>query len=255
MKYLISLIIRKVPRKYLQLFSHHVLRILAFIYKGKKIECNICGHTYRALVPYGRKPPRENALCPDCLSLERHRLLWLFLQRHTDFFTARHKVLHIAPEICFIDRFEKMENLEYITGDLESPLAKVMLDVHQIPFQDNSFDISFCNHVMEHVEDDIKAMSEIHRILKPGGWAIIQSPINRRLEKTYEDPRITDPEEREEAFGQNDHVRMFGRDYKQRLEKAGFTVEEFDMKKELTRRQYRRYALPKQEIIFLCKKK
>ncbi|MTI32540.1 class I SAM-dependent methyltransferase, partial [Xanthovirga aplysinae] len=244
----------KVPRKYLQLFSHHALKVLSIFYIGNKVECNVCGHHFSSFLPYGRKPPRSNALCPNCLTLERHRLMWFFLQKHTDFFSAKHKVLHIAPEICFIDRFEKMENLEYTTGDLESPLAKVRMDVHDIPFGDCNFDVAFCNHVMEHVKDDLRAMGEIYRILKPGGFAIIQSPMDFNLKKTYEDPSIKEPAAREKAFGQSDHVRMYGLDYQKRLEKAGFKVTPYDLKKEIPAEKYQRFALPEQEILYFCEK-
>ncbi|MFN6946405.1 MAG: class I SAM-dependent methyltransferase [Cytophagaceae bacterium] len=253
MKYIISLVIRKVPRKYLQRVSHFALGFMALFYKGNKVEDPISGKTYRKFLPYGRVP-RENALCPGSLSLERHRLMWLYLKEKTNFFTAPLKVLHIAPEHCFIDRFEALKNLEYITADIESPLAKVKMDVHQIPFDDNTFDVCFCNHVMEHVDDDIKAMSEINRVLKPGGWAIIQSPIDESLESTYEDPSIVTPAEREKAYGQNDHVRTYGRDYADRLTKGGFNVSEETYVQELPAEKIERYALPKNEIIYLCRK-
>jgi len=177
MKSIISFLLRNVPRKYLQMFSHRILAVVAIFYYGKKVECAVCEKTYRKFLPYGRLKSRKNALCPNCLSLERHRLLWLFLKDKTDFFSQKLRVLHVAPELCFITRFEKMDNLEYVTGDLDSPLAKVKMDLHQIPFENNDFDVVFCNHVMEHVNNDLQAMTEIHRILKPAGWAIIQVPF------------------------------------------------------------------------------
>jgi SAM-dependent methyltransferase len=254
MKSLISFLIRKIPRKYLQIISPLGLGILSFFYRGDKVQCPISGKTYRKFLPYGRKPARPNALCPDSLSLERHRLMWLYLKNKTNFFTARLKVLHIAPEHCFIKKFEAMDNLDYITADIESPLAKVKMDIHRIPFPDNTFDVSFCNHVMEHVEDDILAMSEIHRVLKPGGWAIIQSPLDLSREKTFEDNTITAPAEREKIFGQNDHVRVYGWDYKKRLERGGFEVLEDKYVMELSPQMVSRYALPKEEILYICRK-
>jgi SAM-dependent methyltransferase len=255
MKSIISFVIRKIPRKYLQIISPLALNVLALFYAGNKVQCPISGRTYRKFLPYGRNPARPNALCPDSLSLERHRLMWLYLKEKTNFFTARLKVLHIAPEHCFIKKFEAMNNLEYITADIESPLAKIKMDIHAIPFPDNTFDVSFCNHVMEHVADDIQAMREIVRVLKPGGWAIIQSPLDLSREKTFEDPSITDPSEREKIFGQNDHVRVYGRDYKERLERAGFDVKEDRYVMELPAETVKRYALPAEEIIYLCRKK
>lgn len=256
MKQIIRFLIRFVPRKYLQLFSGVGLKFLAWFYRGNKVECPISGKTYRKFLPYGRIVVRENALCPDSQSLERHRLMWLFLKEKTNFFTAPLRVLHIAPEVCFIKKFEQLNNLtEYITADLESPLAKVKMDIHKMPFEDNSFDVVFCNHVMEHVEDDIKAMQEIYRVMKSTAWAIIQSPIDMRLEKTYEDKSITSPQEREKAFGQSDHLRMYGKDYAQRLRQAGFEVKEDDFVKTLPPEKVKRYALPAEEIIYWCFKK
>jgi SAM-dependent methyltransferase len=252
-KYLISFIIRNVPRKYLQLFSHSALKFVSIFYAGNQVECCVCNKSFKKFLPYGRLNPRPNALCPNCLTLERHRLMWLFLQKKTNFFHEKLKLLHVAPEIPFIKKFETLPNLDYVTGDIESPLAKVKFDLHDAPFEDNSFDAAFCNHVMEHVTDDIRCMSELHRVLKPGGWAIIQSPIMKKG-ATYEDPSITDPAEREKAFGQNDHVRMYGDDYPERLKAAGFQVEEIKLQEEIEPEIVTRFALPANEIIYLCKK-
>lgn len=254
MKHIISFFIRYIPRKYLQLFSHLVLKIAAVFYKGSKVKCPVCDHSFRKFLPYGRKA-RTNALCPNCLSLERHRLMWLFLKRETNFFEKQMKVLHIAPEICFIDKFEAIHKEEYITADIESPLAKVKLDVHQMPFEGNQFDVVFCNHVLEHVEDDHKAMSEIYRVLKPGGFAILQIPLFHPLQdKTFEDPAITSPNAREKAFGQSDHVRMYGKDYTDRLRSVGFKVDENKYTEKLSEEEVSKYALPLDEPVFYCKK-
>ncbi len=254
MKYLIGWVLRTIPRKYLQRVSGIVLKSMDLFYRGNKVECPICEKTYRKFLPYGRINPRENALCPGSQSLERHRLMWLYLKEKTDFFTAPHKLLHIAPESCFIKKFEALPNITYTTADLESPLAKVKMDIHAMPFADNSFDIVFCNHVMEHVEDDLQAMREIYRVLSLGGWAIIQSPINESLATTYEDASITSPQGREKAFGQDDHLRMYGRDYPERLRAAGFEVVEDRFVMEMSPEKVARYALPANEIIYLCKK-
>jgi len=249
-KRIISFSLRKIPRKYLQLFSHIVLKVAAVLYKGETVECPVCGSKFKRFMPYGRQA-RANALCPSCLALERHRLLWLYLKRDTDFFTAERKMLHIAPELCFIPRFKKMENLEYVTADLESPLAEVKMDIHEMPFEDDSFDVIFCNHVLEHVNDDIVAMKEMKRVLRPGGWAILQIPIFEPLiDETIEDPTISDPKERERLFGQDDHVRMYGKDYPKRIESAGFRVDENDFVLRLDKEEVEKYALPKEEIIY-----
>ncbi len=255
MKYLISFILRNIPRKYIQLVNGPALKFIGLFLKGNKYTCPIINKSYRKFLPYGRINPRPNALCPGSLSLERHRLLWLFLKAKTNFFEKPLKFLHIAPEQCFMKPFEKKHGEGYITADLESPLAKVKMDVHKIPFEENTFDMAMCNHVMEHVDDDIKAMSEIYRVLKPGGWAIMQVPFFNPVDDvTFEDKSITDPKEREKAYGQDDHVRLYGKDYPDRIRSAGFEVVEDDLVHQLPKEDVERYALPKDEIIYLCKK-
>ena len=254
MKKIISWLIRYVPRRHLQRVSHIGLRVISVFYCGNNVECPIIGRTYRKFFPYGRLKPRENALCPDSLSLERHRLLWLYFKEKTNLFTEQVRFLHIAPELCFMDHFEEAPNIEYVTGDIESPLAKVKMDIHDIPFDDNSFDVVVCNHVMEHVDDDIKCMSEIRRVLKPGGWAIMQVPQDYDREETLEDPTITDPKERERVYWQSDHVRLYGRDYGKRLAKAGFNVKEDRFLEELGEEKQKYYALPGREVIYFCTK-
>ena len=254
MKKIISLLIRRIPRKYLQIISPPFLKLLGLVYAGNAVECPVCSKTFKKFLPYGRIS-RANALCPNCLALERHRLMYLYLQEKTNFFTADLKVLHVAPEACFIERFEAMDNIDYITADIESPLAKVKMDIHDIPFDDNTFDVVFCNHVMEHVDDDIRAMSELKRVLKPGGWGIIQIPIFHPVpDTTDEDPSISDPKVREQRFGQSDHVRLYGKDYPQRLEKAGFRVTVDRYVTELAAQKVKRHALPLDEEVFFVAK-
>lgn len=250
MKAIISLLIRFVPRKYLQRFSGVGLKAVGLFYSGNAVTCPICNHSYRKFLPYGRIDPRPNALCPSCLSLERHRLILLYLKEKTSFFTKQLDVLHIAPEPCFIDLFDKQHGDRYITADIESPLAKVKMDIHAIPFPDNHFDAVLCNHVLEHVRDDIKAMSEIRRVLKPGGWAILQIPfIDPVPDVTFEDNTITDPRERELVFGQDDHVRKYGHDYPQRIERSGLKCTE----DHFAESQPAKYGLSS-EIIYIASK-
>jgi SAM-dependent methyltransferase len=251
MKKIISWLIRYVPRKYLQRVSSAGLKVLGLFYRGSEVTCPVCSQSFRKFLPYGRINPRENALCPNCLSLERHRLMWLYLKERTSFFKSGLQVLHIAPEACFIKRFEKIHGDQYITADIESPLAKVKMDIHQIPFKENTFDVVLCNHVLEHVKDDIKAMNEIQRVLKPNGFAILQVPFfNPVPEKTFEDPTITDRQEREKIFGQDDHVRKYGKDYPQRIKRAGLKPLEDPYVDTLEENIRKKFGLVKGEIIY-----
>lgn len=230
------------------------MKIIAFFYKGNKVECPVCEKTFSRFLPYGYHEVRNNVLCPACFSLERHRLIWIYLRNKTDLFNKNLVVLHIAPEQCFYNKFKKLKNLKYTTGDLESPLADVKLDVQNMPFEDNIFDIVICNHVLEHVEDDFKAMREILRVLKPGGIAIMLVPILFDMKKTYEDPSIIKPSERLKHFLQKDHYRIYGADYIDRVKKAGFVVTENNYLDEVDPLLKSRYCLPEQEYMFGYKK-
>ncbi len=254
MKLLISLATRLIPRHYLQHVSHFFLRILSLFLRGNQFEDPINGITYRKLLPYGRLKSRENALAPDSMSLERHRLMWLYMKEKTNFFSEKLKFLHIAPEYCFIKLFKRMKNLDYTTGDLISPWADVKMDVHDIPFEENTFDVVICNHVLEHVQDDNKVMREFYRVMKKGGWGIFQVPLDNKNPRTEEDPSVTDPKERERLYGQDDHVRQYGQDYGDRLAAAGFSVRADDFVNTLDPALVERYALPKGELIYFCQK-
>ncbi|MDO7609954.1 MAG: methyltransferase domain-containing protein, partial [Crocinitomicaceae bacterium] len=226
------------------------------LYRGNKVECPVCERSFSKFLSYGSNVAhRENVLCPYDLTLERHRLMWLYLTRKTDFFSAESlKVLHIAPEQCFLTLFKKQKNLDYTTADLVSPIADIHFDLHDIPLEDNQYDVIFCNHVMEHVDDPIRCMSELNRVMKSGGWAIMQVPQDMSRAETYEDKSITSPEEREKHFWQKDHVRLFGKDYPSYLEKAGFKVEEFDLNTEFDATEVVKFRLMKKEILYIARK-
>ncbi|PNQ75299.1 SAM-dependent methyltransferase [Hanstruepera neustonica] len=254
MKKLFKIILNTIPRPILIRLSYVARPILAFFLKGNDFTDPIDGKSFKTFLPYGYGKQRNNVLSPSTLSLERHRLLWLYLQNETNFFTDNLKVLHFAPEQAFYKRFRKLKNLDYTTTDLNSPLADVKADICNLPFEDNCFDVILCNHVLEHIPDDTKAMQELHRVLKPGGWGIFQIPQDLTRDKTFEDNSITDKKERAKIFGQYDHVRVYGRDYFDRLRKSGFKVEEVDYTTKLTTEEIDRYCLAKGEIIPLVRK-
>jgi len=247
--------INKLPRPLLIRLSYIFRFFAQYLYKGNQVACTICEKTFSKFLPYGsNKAYRKNVLCPHCLSLERHRLLWLYLREKTDLFSSTGRFLHIAPEQCFWSRFKKLSNIEYVTGDLESPLAAHHFDLHDVPFDDESFDIVMCNHVMEHVENDIQCMSELYRVLKPGGWAIMQVPIDFSRSETLEDPAIQSPEDREKFYWQKDHVRLYGTDYPEKLESVGFKVRRDRFAEEIDKKLIEKYRLQKEEVIYFAKK-
>ncbi len=256
MKKIYKYLLNTLPRPILIRLSY-IFKIFApLLYRGNKVECPVCEKKFSKFLSYGSNVAhRENVLCPFDLTLERHRLMWLYLKNESNFFTAdKLDVLHIAPEQCFYGKFKSQKNLNYLTGDLVSPLADIHFDLHQIPLEDNRFDVVFCNHVMEHVDDPIQCMSELFRVMKQGGWAIMQVPQDMSRETTYEDASITDPAEREKHFWQKDHVRLFGRDYPHWVEKAGFAVDIYDPKKHFNDEVISRYRLIKEELLYIARK-
>jgi SAM-dependent methyltransferase len=230
-------------------------RLLLARYAGNAQECPCCGKTFSRFWPSGETADsiRPNTLCPNCSSLERHRLLWLYLQENPDLLRDGLGVLHIAPEPIIADLLQSRAKIEYLSADLESPDAMVQMDVTDIQYPDASFDVIVCYHVLEHVPDDARAMREMKRVLKPGGWAILQSPLKPELKKTYEDFSITDPDERERAFGQRDHVRLYGRDYETRLREAGWQVQRDNFAARLSEEKRARYSVDAREDIYLCR--
>ena len=247
-------ILNLVPRPLLIKLSYWVRPILALYYRGKTYTDPIDDKSFRKFLPYGYENPREGVLSPSTLSLERHRLLWLYLKNETNFFTDTLKVLHFAPEQAFHKRFKKLENITYTTTDLNSPIADVKADICQLPFGDDSYDVILCNHVLEHIPDDTKAMEELHRVLKPGGWGVFQIPQDLNREKTFEDNAITDRKERARIFGQYDHVRIYGRDYFNKLRSIGFKVDEINYTEALGTNAIAKFRLASGEIIPLVRK-
>ena len=243
-------ILRLLPRSFLIRMSLFFQPLLRVYYCGNKFTDPIDGSSYRKFLTYGYgKTLRPNALCPGTLSLERHRLLWLYLERETNFLNQELKVLHVAPEQVFFRKFKRFQNWDYTTTDLNSPLADVVADICDLPFQDNKYDLILCNHVLEHILNDLKAMTELYRVLKKGGTLIAQVPLDEGRPKTFEDNSITEANERRRVFGQYDHVRVYGQDYYQRLKSVGFSAEGVFLQSQLTTEEIRRYALPQKEKI------
>ena len=253
-KKLFKYILNFIPRPILIRLSYLAKPVLAFVLRGKKYTDPIDGKSFKSFLPYGYGKQRPNVLSPSTLSLERHRLLWLYLKNETDFFTSNKRVLHFAPEQAFYKRFRQLKNLDYTTTDLLSPLADVKADICDLPFEDNTYDVILCNHVLEHIPNDTKAMQELYRVLKPNGIAILQIPQDLNRETTFEDNTITDKKERAEIFGQYDHVRIYGRDYFDKLRSIGFKVEEVDYTAKLSSEKIDKYRLAKGEIIPVCYK-
>ena len=244
-----------IPRRFLQRVAGWAVPVMGLAYCGRGRECPICGSRYRRFMPYGYVTSREDALCPHCLSLERHRMIWLWLKESSDLFEGHPRLLHIAPEVSLMRHFRRhyRDNKSYITADLESPLADLHFDVQSIPLEDESIDVIICNHLLEHVEDDRRAMAELYRILKKGGWGIMLVPEDRSRATTFEDDTITDADERTRIFGQYDHRRIYGRDYDERLCRAGFRVERIAYAERLSDEQRQRYAIGNDDLVVVYK--
>ncbi len=250
MKYILKFL----PRKFLIKYSFLITPILRIIFHGKKYTDPIDDSNYSKFLSYGYKTVRKNALCPGTLSLERHRLLWLYLDKETDFLNLNLKVLHVAPEQVFYKKFKKLKNWEYLTFDLNSPIADIKGDLTSTNFKDESFDLIICNHVLEHIEDDKLALNEIYRILKYNGISILQVPMNVKRKNTFEDSSIKSKNQREKYFGQYDHVREYGLDFKDRIEEAGFEVKMINYSTKISQDLVIKYGLMKDDLIPIGKK-
>ena len=216
------------------------------------VECPICGWKGKEFLPFGFEA-RKNAKCPNCGSLERHRLYYLYLKRKIPIYKNL-KLLHFSPEKCLADFLRSYDNIEYLSADINSNLAMKKEDITNTSFENNSFDIIICSHILEHVAEDIKAMQELFRILKPGGFALIQVPNGYeggKRKTTFEDFSINTPEERLKAFKHPEHVRIHGLDYKNKLKKAGFKVKIISFTNE---KLIKRFALRPGENLYICSK-
>lgn len=261
MKQKVKSLIRKIiPQKY---YPQCIDLYVKCKYSAIKFKCPFCGAHSGTPLPTGFYLPvlkeqnvvgagyRLNAKCPRCHSSDRERLIYLYLKNRTNVFHDKLRILHVAPERNLQEAFMAAPNNYYLSADLHSPQTMVQMDITHIQYRDNSFDVIICNHVLEHIVDDRKAMSELYRVLKPGGWAILQVPISPLLSRTLEDPNIIAPEEREKVFGQSDHVRIYGKDYIDRLERAGFSVQAYSSLREFGWLAIHKYALQKDENVYI----
>lgn len=245
-----SIIENTFPKKIQYRLRHLYFNTRYLLFLGKSYFCPICNTYYRKFLPFSKE---SNIACPKDDSLDRHREIWLFLKYKTALFSNNLKVLHFAPEYCLQKRFKTMTNLNYVSADLDSSEAMIQMDITNILFQDNTFDVILCNQVLEHIVDDRKAMEELFRVLRPEGWCLINIPIDLKREKTYENKNITNPRIREELFGQEDHVRIYGRDFIKRLEKTGFDVKRVDsFLKSLSREKIEKLSLNIRVKLFFC---
>ncbi len=199
--------------------------VLPPLYRGDSVECPCCDHRFRKFISrHG-----VDSMCPRCLALQRHRSLALYLLRETDIASGTIDVLHVAPEEGLQAKLSRATHSNYVTIDASpSPIVSVVGDVTALPFPNESFDLVICSHVLEHVQDDASALREFFRVLRPGGCALLPHPVHEDMPATIEDPEITSPSERLAMFGATDHVRVYGADFTERVQAAGFDVSRQD---------------------------
>jgi SAM-dependent methyltransferase len=253
------------PVKRSRALSGFLRKIRAFAYAGDQYECPYCNGKFSQFLSYGNPKSRfqrddvvpgvyrENVLCPACDSLERERLIKLYLERKTDILNRKTKALHVAPERKLEEFLSSQPHVEYVSMDISNK-AMLKADLTSLGIRDSTFDVIICSHVLEHVADDLKAMAELNRIIRPDGWAILQVPIAYSLEKTIEGNDADSPDRREELFGQKNHVRLYGRDYFERLQKSGLSVREISPGEIVGESLISRYGLNPKENLFVCSK-
>lgn len=233
-------------------------KLLHLALKGNNVKCVCCNATYITFLPAGLQK-RANAKCLSCGSLERHRTLWMYLHEQGNIYKKPLRILHVAPEKIFYNHFTAIPGIEYYPIDLMPDkyaygIKTIMMDVTKMAFPDNYFDAVICTHVLEHIREDRKAMKELYRVMKPGGWAILNTPVVMDAESTVEDVNLYDPEKQLELFGQPDHVRVYGKDFLDRLSEAGFHIEVIDYVSKFSHNERFRFGFKRKELIFLGNK-
>ena len=241
--------IQVVPRRYRYMIGDAVFAVTSPLYRGDAVECPVCSKGARAWTSLGF----PHRLCPHCGSFERQRLLSLYLRHELHLAEKPLTMLHFAPEYCFLRYFPKLSGLTYIPADLlDPPRGTRRLDVTDIALESASVDLIICSHVLEHVQEDAKAMGELRRVLRPGGTALVLGPVDYSRPATYEDPTIVSPEARRAAFEQSDHVRVYGADFDDRLRAAGFEVDANRYAQALGADATERHGLQRDEVIYVC---
>ena len=251
MKLIVRLLLNLFTRTFLIRTSLLLKPFFDIFFKGTKFTDPINNKSYSYFFPYGYNKQRKSALCPGTFSLERHRLLWLYLKKETDFFNSNNKVLHFAPEQCF-HKFFRSFFKNYTTTDLNSPIVDIKADICNLPFNDNSFDYILCNHVLEHIYDDEKAMKEIYRVLNKNGIAILQVPIDINSNYTHDGRDLDNKQDRNKLFGQYDHLRMYGLDYFKKLKNIGFKVKNENYLSNISQDEKDKYSLHNAGSIPIC---
>lgn len=232
-------------------------KLQSLFLSGNSVTCNCCGHSYRHFLPKGSVSKRENAECPHCGSLERTRLLLFFLEKETAAFERGKTVLHFAPENGLKAIFKaKKETHEYVNGDIDTDLADEVIDITKIQYPENAFDYIICSHVLGHVPDEKKAITEMFRVLKNGGTAIVLTLLNAENVPTHENEALITEEERLETYGEKDLVRLHGNDFAERLRNPGFQVEAINYEQQLPEAIRKQFQLSNHNrgTIFKCVK-
>jgi len=244
-----------------------IKKLYYYSYVGTKFKCPFCGFHFRKGIPSGLNEKilkekqvvsggyRLNALCPRCGSVDRVRLILLYLKNKTNIFNDRLRILHVAPENYLKNILLSNKKIDYVSVDVNPKVAMMQMDITDIKFHDNTFDVIICSHVLEHIIDDKKAIAELFRVLKAGGFAILQVPISEVLEKTFEDPEIATDDMRLKAYGQNDHVRIYGQDYYDRIRSVGFEIELYSTDDVCGNDGPHKYALIEKEKVVIAKKR
>jgi hypothetical protein len=245
---------RVIPHAYRPLVRRWYNELTWWAYAGDNVRCNCCDQTFRRFRSWRDDNGRPSPMCPRCGSLGRHRVDWLFLSERTDLRHRPIRLLHVAPEPALEQCLERLPNVVYLTADYDSALAMERMDITDIRYPDRCFDAIICNHVLEHVEDDRRAMRELRRVLRPGGWALLQVPVEPSRVVTFEDASVTDPRERARVFGQYDHVRVYGSDYVDRLKDAGFAVSVDNFVTTIAESRVCELGLDSNETIYFCRR-